>query len=168
MIPSPHLIRLYALFLVLLSSSVSYVPHLSTHARRTRAFHHISNPSSCLLALRTPEEPPPVQPTTPEDDDVTSKGLEFALFKSATNSDASGPTPQELLKKYGAAYLMTSIPLAAVSFGLCYFLVSTGVDVTSLISKIPGLSVNDATTQTGNVAIAYAAHKALSPGENKR
>ena len=38
----------------------------------------------------------------------------------------------------------------------------TGVDVASLLSKI-GLSVNDSSEKIGTFAIAYAAHKALSP-----
>ena len=31
-----------------------------------------------------------------------------------------GPDAKELLKKYGSAYLITSISLALVSFSICY------------------------------------------------
>jgi hypothetical protein len=37
-----------------------------------------------------------------------------------------------------------------------------GVDVASLLARI-GLSVNDTSEKVGTFAIAYAAHKALSP-----
>ena len=36
------------------------------------------------------------------------------------NKDKSGPDAKELLKKYGSAYLITSISLALVSFSICY------------------------------------------------
>lgn len=39
---------------------------------------------------------------------------------------------------------------------------AAGVDVAGLLSKI-GLSVNDTSEKVGTFAIAYAAHKALSP-----
>ncbi|GMH60477.1 hypothetical protein TrRE_jg2278, partial [Triparma retinervis] len=67
-----------------------------------------------------------------------------------------------MLKKYGAAYLVTSIPLAIISFSICYLLVSSGIDVPSLLSSL-GLPVTEASENIGNTAIAYAAHKALSP-----
>ena len=38
----------------------------------------------------------------------------------------------------------------------------TGVDVAGLLKRI-GLSVSDTNERVGTVAIAYAAHKALSP-----
>lgn len=43
---------------------------------------------------------------------------------------------KELLKRYGGAYLVTSISLSIVSFSLCYVLVQAGVDVTSLLDKV--------------------------------
>lgn len=46
-----------------------------------------------------------------------------------------GPDAKELLKKYGSAYLVTSISLSLISFGVCYLLVSQGIDVATLLSK---------------------------------
>jgi len=43
---------------------------------------------------------------------------------------------KELLKRYGGAYLATSISLSLVSFGLCYVLVQAGVDVPSVLEKV--------------------------------
>ena len=40
--------------------------------------------------------------------------------------------------------------------------VPTGVDVSSLLSKV-GINVNGTSEKVGTAAIAYAAHKALSP-----
>lgn len=47
-----------------------------------------------------------------------------------------GSQAKELLKRYGSAYLITSISLSVVSFGLCYLLVSAGVDVAALLHRI--------------------------------
>ena len=77
----------------------------------------------------------------------------FCAFESSAKS---------LLKKYGIAYLATSIPLAIVSFAICYVLVDNGVDMTSLLGKI-GIESSNMADKAGTFAIAYAAHKALSP-----
>jgi hypothetical protein len=73
-----------------------------------------------------------------------------------------------LLKTYGSAYLLTSISFALVSFGACYALVNAGVDVGGLVEKLPaalggGARPGAAGERVGAFAIAYAAHKALSP-----
>ena len=102
----------------------------------------------------------------PEDLDETTKkyGLEAGLYKAVTAKSEDGQTikPQDLLKKYGAAYLATSITLAIISYALCYLLVSTGVDVAALLEKV-GLQSTTAAANTGTAAIAYAVHKAASP-----
>lgn len=66
-----------------------------------------------------------------------------------------------MLKQYGAAYLITSISLAIVSFSICYALVDNGVDVSSLLSKL-NIDATATTEKAGTVAIAYTAHKAAS------
>lgn len=94
---------------------------------------------------------------------VEKYGLEAGLFESLTSKKEGGAeTAKDLLKKYGVAYLATSIPLAAISFTICYFLVSAGVDVSGLLEKV-GIVPQETTTQAGTAAIAYAAHKAASP-----
>lgn len=93
-------------------------------------------------------------------------GLEAGLFQIFTSKDSDGKSRGQqakgLLKRYGSAYLITSISFAIVSFAACYALVSAGVDVASLLSKV-GLQVSDTSERVGTFAIAYAAHKALSP-----
>ncbi|KAK9808703.1 hypothetical protein WJX72_002244 [[Myrmecia] bisecta] len=93
-------------------------------------------------------------------------GLEAGLFKVFTSKDSSGKSKgdqaKELLKKYGSAYLITSISFAIVSFAVCYALVSSGVNVAALLEKV-GLKVSDTSERVGTFALAYAAHKALSP-----
>lgn len=97
-------------------------------------------------------------------DPTTSKyGLEAGLFQSLRKDDG-GATAKELLTKYGAAYLATSIPLALLSFSICYFLVDHGVDISGVLSQIGIDSDASGTSQkVGTFAIAYAAHKASSP-----
>jgi len=98
---------------------------------------------------------------------VTKKwGLEAGLFKAVTSKGdqktSAADTAKELLKKYGSAYLITSISFAIVSFAICYLLVDIGVDVAALLAKI-GIKVTSTSEKVGTAAIAYAAHKAASP-----
>merc|ERR1712232_275735 len=95
-----------------------------------------------------------------ESGDTEKYGLEYGLFKSLQKKDG-GTTAQSLLKKYGIAYLATSIPLAIVSYAICYILVDAGVDVQSLLSNV-GINTEFG-DKVGTAAIAYAAHKAASP-----
>lgn len=95
-------------------------------------------------------------------EETTEKyGLEAGLFQSL-GKEGGGESAKSLLKKYGVAYLATSIPLALVSFSICYVLVDSGVDVTGLLAKV-GIEGGDAGEKAGTAAIAYAAHKAASP-----
>eukprot|EP00277_Geminigera_cryophila_P008297 CAMPEP_0179406174 /NCGR_PEP_ID=MMETSP0799-20121207/733_1 /TAXON_ID=46947 /ORGANISM="Geminigera cryophila, Strain CCMP2564" /LENGTH=189 /DNA_ID=CAMNT_0021177179 /DNA_START=1720 /DNA_END=2289 /DNA_ORIENTATION=- len=96
-------------------------------------------------------------------EEVTKKyGLEAGVFTALTSKDKSGPNAKDLLKKYGSAYLVTSITLALISFSICYVLVDNGVDVGEVLSKF-GIEAGDKAETAGTVAIAYAAHKAASP-----
>lgn len=114
-----------------------------------------ANSKMILLASREPED---LEETT------RKYGLEAGLYKAVTAKPEDGQKvkPQDLLKKYGAAYLATSITLAIISYGLCYLLVSTGVDVSKLLEKV-GIQSTTAAANTGTAAIAYAVHKAASP-----
>eukprot|EP01038_Epipyxis_sp_PR26KG_P008229 gene8229-11137_t len=100
----------------------------------------------------------------PEDlEETTQKyGLEVGLFKSIFSKDEQKIKPQELLAKYGAAYLITSISFAIVSYAICFVLVSNGIDVSSLLEKV-GIKATSAASNAGTAGIAYAIHKAASP-----
>ena len=114
--------------------------------------------STSLNAVKEPEtktDDPSAEETT------EAYGLEAGLFQSLKKEDG-GQTAKELLAKYGVAYLATSIPLAIVSFTVCYALVDSGVDVSDLLSKV-GITAGDTGEKVGTFAIAYAAHKAASP-----
>lgn len=100
---------------------------------------------------------------------VEKYGLEAGLFKAlksggkeGEDGKGTGATAQELLKRYGSAYLITSISFAAVSFGICYVAVSNGVDMAGLLSKV-GIQAGASAETTGTFALAYAIHKAASP-----
>ena len=118
-----------------------------------------------ILKEKTETEATIPTPSTSNNDSVeatTEKyGLEAGLFQSIRSGDG-GESAKSLLKKYGIAYLATSIPLALVSFGICYLLVDNGVDVSALLSKV-GIESGGVGEKAGTVAIAYAAHKAASP-----
>lgn len=96
-------------------------------------------------------------------DEMTRKwGLEGGLLKSAQQGNFD--KAKELLKKYGVAYLATSISFAIVSFAICYRLVDSGVDMGSLLAKV-GITVDTGSTgeTAGTATIAYIVHKAASP-----
>jgi len=120
-------------------------------------------PTTALHIFGTKEETETkVEEEAPSAEETTEKyGLEAGLFQSMKSPDG-GASAKDLLAKYGIAYLATSIPLAAVSFALCYFLVDNGVDVAGLLSNV-GINVGESGEKAGTVAIAYAAHKAASP-----
>lgn len=94
-------------------------------------------------------------------------GLEAGLYQVLTSKEEEAPISKteqakRLLAQYGSAYLITSISFAIVSFACCYAAVNAGVDVAGLLAKV-GLQVTDTSEKVGTFAIAYAAHKALSP-----
>ncbi|CAM6109747.1 unnamed protein product [Calypogeia fissa] len=110
------------------------------------------------------------QPKPDAEETTRKKGLEAGLWQIFTSKEESkdGATvskstqAKDLLTRYGGAYLATSISLSVVSFGLCYVLVSNGVDVTALLEKV-GIHTNETGEKVGTFALAYAAHKAASP-----
>lgn len=65
-------------------------------------------------------------------EEITEKyGLEAGLWNVFRNKDeptgkGRGTQAKDLLKRYGSAYLITSITLSLFSFGICYVLVSSG------------------------------------------
>ena len=129
-------------------------PYSSTYMPKFRT-------PTALHILETKERGETIEPSVEE---TTEKyGLEAGLFQSMKNEDG-GESAKSLLKKYGVAYLATSIPLAIVSFAICYVLVDSGVDVAGILSKI-GINSDsgDTSEKVGTFAIAYAAHKAASP-----
>jgi hypothetical protein len=100
-----------------------------------------------------------------EDLEETTKkfGLEVGLFKAVTNKDDSQKVrPQDLLAKYGVAYLITSVTFAIISYALCYVLVANGIDVASILEKV-GITATATASNAGTAGIAYAIHKAASP-----
>lgn len=137
----------------------------------------LSRPAARVVCAATKEgkEKEEVKPKAASQEvdaeDITRKfGLEAGLWKifSSKDDDEEGGKgkktnqAKELLKRYGGAYLVTSISLSLVSFGLCYALVQAGVDVPIVLDKI-GIHVNETGEKVGTFALAYAAHKALSP-----
>mmetsp|Transcript_13130 Transcript_13130/g.24673 ORF Transcript_13130/g.24673 Transcript_13130/m.24673 type:complete len:204 (-) Transcript_13130:3736-4347(-) len=154
---------------VLFVHSWSYTPcQISQKTRQSSFLHQKPNhalssqylptritTTSSLSAVKQPETKESVEETTEK------YGLEAGLFKSLQQKDG-GQSAKDLLAKYGVAYLATSIPLAIISFSICYALVDSGVDVADLLSKV-GIIVGDTGEKVGTFAIAYAAHKAASP-----
>lgn len=150
----------FAVFLLLsllLPSSLSYVqvPSRPYHGITKYTTTNIKNINSLSTKLCCEKKPVDI------DETVKKSGLEVGLWKSLTSKD-SNVKPQELLKKYGVAYLATSITFAIISYAICYLLVSNGVDVSSLLEKV-GIKATSAASNAGTAGIAYAIHKAASP-----
>ena len=68
---------------------------------------------------------------------------------------------KQLFKRYGAAYLTTSITLSLISYALCWSAVANGLDIVSLLRRLGLSAVVSPTAGVGT--IAYVAHKAASP-----
>ena len=119
-------------------------------------------PYSSTTSLNVIKEPDTGNKASSAVDQTTEKyGLEVGLVE-AVQKDDNGKSAKDLLAKYGVAYLATSIPLAIVSFSICYALVDSGVDVAGLLGNV-GIEVGDTGEKVGTFAIAYTAHKAASP-----
>ena len=127
-----------------------------------RGISRISQLSRSQTQLFSVDEMPEVDKKTEDIEETTKKfGFEFGLWKSLTNKDAN-VKPGDLLKKYGVAYLATSISFAIVSYALCYLLVLNGIDVSALLEKV-GIKATTVASNAGTAGIAYAIHKAASP-----
>jgi len=172
-----------------LRCSVALIPSMN-HVRVSRASTSVTNGNTPFLvplssrraklqivfrskkvndSVRCFSEPKSENKKQSEAEETTVKyGLEAGLWKVFTSKDSGndsvskGQQAKDLLRRYGSAYLITSISFAIVSFAACYALVNAGVDVASLLTKV-GLQVSDTSEKVGTFAIAYAAHKALSP-----
>lgn len=130
----------------------------------------LASTSHPLHAVGTRARPLSMVEKLSPDETVEKYGLEAGLFKAlkdGNKEDAGGEkagatTAKDLLKQYGSAYLITSISLSLVSFGVCYVAVSNGVDMAALLGKV-GIETSSSAETTGTVAVAYAIHKAASP-----
>jgi len=150
-------ILLIALFLLYSGRKVSGFTKLTFGSRAVMA-------GSSALRSQVPQEeaPTPASPEVNIEEETKKYGFEVGMFKSLTNKDTATMKPGDLLKKYGTAYLVTSISLALVSFAICYALVSQGVDVAALLKQV-GIEVSSTTENVGTAGLAYIVHKAASP-----
>ena len=112
----------------------------------------LEKPSEQEAAQKNPEE-------------MTKKyGLEAGLLSALRQGAPGKTTAKDLLKRYGGAYLITSISLSLISIIVCYIAVDAGFDVPGLLARINiTVSSNSVGERAGTFALAYAAHKALSP-----
>eukprot|EP00814_Leptocylindrus_danicus_P014758 CAMPEP_0116018336 /NCGR_PEP_ID=MMETSP0321-20121206/8588_1 /TAXON_ID=163516 /ORGANISM="Leptocylindrus danicus var. danicus, Strain B650" /LENGTH=179 /DNA_ID=CAMNT_0003488711 /DNA_START=68 /DNA_END=607 /DNA_ORIENTATION=- len=140
----------FALFLLAVGQSFAWQSPMSSPIRLASSYSITR--SSCILRASELKEKSVVNDEVEET--VEKYGLEAGLFQSMKKEDG-GASAKDLLKKYGIAYLATSIPLA-------YLLVDNGVDVSALLGKV-GIEVSGTSETVGTAAIAYAAHKAASP-----
>lgn len=78
-------------------------------------------------------------------EEITEKyGLEAGLWNVFRNKDeptgkGRGTQAKDLLKRYGSAYLITSITLSLFSFGICYVLVGSGINWVLITSSCLGI-----------------------------
>lgn len=150
--------------LAILDGAVSFQHSNSNISLQRRAASSLVSKTTALHIFKTDEDAKTktdTDTTTSLEETTEKYGLEAGLFQSLKSND--GESAKSLLAKYGVAYLATSIPLALVSFLLCYTLVDNGVDVGALLEKVGIQNAGDTGEKAGTFAIAYAAHKAASP-----
>lgn len=73
----------------------------------------------------------------------------------------AGLSAKELFKRYGSAYLMTSITLSLISYSLFFVLILNGFNVAGALTSI-GITLQYG-QHYGAAALAYVCHKAASP-----
>ncbi|VFQ94126.1 unnamed protein product [Cuscuta campestris] len=140
------------------------------NAKPNRALNSSPNSKPNKLTVRAVKEKTDEIKSQTSAEEIAKKfGLEAGLWKIFSSKGdeekqgkSKGEEAKELLAKYGGAYLATSITLSLISFGLCYALITAGVDVQTLLHKV-GISTNETGEKVGTFALAYAAHKAASP-----
>lgn len=97
----------------------------------------------------------------PETNEI--KHTQFLSEKlTVRNADGQPLDAKDLLKKYGAAYIVSSLSLSLVSFSFFYVLFSSSVDTGKLI-EMTHLKLDERAEKASTAALAYAAHKAASP-----
>eukprot|EP00611_Tribonema_gayanum_P016845 TRINITY_DN29283_c0_g1_i1.p2 TRINITY_DN29283_c0_g1~~TRINITY_DN29283_c0_g1_i1.p2 ORF type:complete len:189 (-),score=52.38 TRINITY_DN29283_c0_g1_i1:363-929(-) len=148
--------------LLALSFTTAFLHTSVRQPQRHHGFRSCARRPSSALRMSTDLKEKETPDAAPEA--VTEKyGLEAGLFSVMKSGGQNrGQQAKELLKRYGGAYLITSISFALVSFSICYVLVDSGVDVAALLNKV-GIDATATTEKAGTFAIAYAAHKAASP-----
>uniref|UniRef100_A0A224Z451 Transmembrane protein C20orf108 n=1 Tax=Rhipicephalus zambeziensis TaxID=60191 RepID=A0A224Z451_9ACAR len=101
-----------------------------------------------------------------------------ALHRCSTlyQGDASNTPPpvsrkekwKHAIKEYGSAMVAFHVVLSVTSFGICYLLVSSGVDMTTVAEKL-GFSMDSQWVNSkvaggsGTLVLAYAVHKLFTP-----
>jgi Protein of unknown function (DUF1279) len=147
-------------------SAFAFNSHLNGGGAAAPVSRRVLSGSSWNIKTRVIPAKPILKMSEDDIEETTKKyGLEAGLYKAITTKDggeANKSKPSDLLKKYGIAYLATSITLAIISYALCYVLVSNGVDVASLLEKV-GITASETASNAGTAGIAYAIHKAASP-----
>ncbi|XP_004251086.1 uncharacterized protein [Solanum lycopersicum] len=149
----------------------SLFPVFPNLRKPNKALNSVTSNSNKKFKIRALKEKTTEEVKSAEE--ITKKfGLEAGLWKIFSSKEdrdeenkdkkSKGDQAKELLAKYGGAYLATSITLSLISFGLCYALINSGVDVQSLLQKV-GISTDETGEKVGTFALAYAAHKAASP-----
>ncbi|XP_044267947.1 protein FAM210B, mitochondrial-like [Tribolium madens] len=88
------------------------------------------------------------------------------------NTQPENPAPtsvrqklQKAVAEYGSTVIVFHVGISLVSLGVCYVLVSSGLDAPKLIQSV-GISGETATkvaTNAGTFAVAYTVHKVFAP-----
>ena len=78
----------------------------------------------------------------------------------ATDKAKGMATAGDLLKRYGPAYLLTSVSFAAVSYATCYVAVARGVNVVGLMTRV-GLKASAGSEKVGTAS--FIDHARASP-----
>ncbi|XP_072489595.1 protein FAM210B, mitochondrial [Notamacropus eugenii] len=97
------------------------------------------------------------------------KKTKRALTDSSVVDDSKQNKRQQLkkvFKEYGAVAVSLHIGISLISLGICYLVVSSGVDVSSFLSKLgfaESLHGSKIVTGTSTFVMAYAVHKLFAP-----
>ncbi|KAJ3656926.1 hypothetical protein Zmor_015971 [Zophobas morio] len=136
---------------------VRNIPRLRVNPQRTLCCLPQNQSSRSPLFLFRP-------PTTPH----TVFGSLSTRFYSTQNPPPNNTpvTLQQKLKKavaeYGSTVIVFHVGISLLSLGVCYLLVSSGLDAQKVMSMV-GIEATKVAASAGTFAVAYAVHKVFAP-----
>jgi len=97
------------------------------------------------------------------------KSTEMECYSTSVESGSEPPKLskkdklKQAVKDYGSTVIIFHITISLMSLGISYLVISSGVDVASILQKVGVNSDGVLATEAGTFVVAYAVHKVFAP-----